>query len=169
MLSGMVNYCIQAGLENNVTSRFRLTKVVYHDLMKCGVLKGVKLGSITITPTAICISYSKIVEVRGPKGWIAVDVNEDNVTAISSSGEIKVYDLSKLKKASYGYFWRKRKIQQKYTHDRRVLRKALTKLSKNHRDLVSSELHKVSANLAEWCREKNTDNLWKSQRYKELR
>ena len=27
----MVNYCIQAGLENNITSRFRLTKFVYHD------------------------------------------------------------------------------------------------------------------------------------------
>ena len=32
----MVNRCIQAGLENNVTSKFRLQNLVYHDLMKCG-------------------------------------------------------------------------------------------------------------------------------------
>jgi len=115
------------------------------------VLEGVKLGSMTITPTAIYISYSKIVEVREPKGWIAVDVNEDNVTAVSSDGEVRRYDLSRLKKAGYGYFWRKRKNQQKYAKDRRILRKSLNRLSRNYRNLVDSELHKVSANIAKWC------------------
>lgn len=224
----MVNYCLEVGLKNGVTGRFKLTKLVYKKLTKYGyhswfvlsaievaatilknyrkvkrkkpniklprarklvakignqalkieddklvfptrprqfihislhkraleVLRNAKLGSITITPTTIHISYSKIVEVKEPEGWIAIDVNEDNVTAVSSDGEIRRYDLSRLKKAGYGYFWRKRKIQQRYVKDRRVLRKALSKLSKNQRNLVCSELHKVSASIAKWCEKK---------------
>ena len=111
------------------------------------VLRDVKLGSITITPNTIHIAYSHMVEVKKPKGWIAIDVNEDNVTAVSSDGEVRRHDLSKLKKASYGYFWRKRKIQQKYVGDRRILKKALAKLSRNYHNLVKSKLHKVSASL----------------------
>jgi len=70
------------------------------------VLRDVKLGSITITPNTIHIAYSHMVEVKKPKGWIAIDVNEDNVTAVSSDGEVRRHDLSKLKRAGYGYFWR---------------------------------------------------------------
>ena len=77
------------------------------------VLRDVKLGSITITPTAIHLAYSRIVEVRKPRGWVAIDVNEDNITVVSPDGEIRRYNLSRLKKAGYGYFWRKRKTQQK--------------------------------------------------------
>jgi len=36
------------------------------------VLRDVKLGSITITPTAIYLAYSRIVEVRKPRGWVAI-------------------------------------------------------------------------------------------------
>ena len=118
------------------------------------VLKGAKLGSITITPTAIYISYSRMVKVKEPKGWIAIDVNEDNVTAISSEREVKVFDVSKLKKAGYGYFERRRRLQRRYHKDRKVLKKALSKLSKNYRNKVSTMLHQVSTAIVEWCKEK---------------
>jgi len=76
-------------------------------------------------------------------GWVAVDVNEDNATLVTSDGEVKVYGLSKLKRAGYGYFARRRAIQRRHQADGRVLRKALGKLSKNHRTIISSELHKA--------------------------
>lgn len=81
-----------------------------------------------------------MVEVKEPKGWIAIDVNEDNVTAVSSNGEIKIYNLSSLKRRTTATSG-EGKIQQKYTKDRCVLKKALAKLSRNHRNLVGSELH----------------------------
>lgn len=90
-----------------------------------------------------------------PEGWIAVDINEDNVTAVSSDGEVKVFDLFKLKEAGYGYFERKRSLQRRYQKDRRVLKKALSKLSENYRNKVSTMLHQVSKRIIEWCREKN--------------
>jgi len=55
---GMLNYCIRAGLEKNITSRFRLTKVVYHDLMKCGYHSWYVLGAIEVA-TAILKNYRK--------------------------------------------------------------------------------------------------------------
>ncbi|MHA1859590.1 MAG: hypothetical protein ACTSVF_00620 [Candidatus Asgardarchaeia archaeon] len=80
-------------------------------------------------------------------GYVAIDVNEDNVTAVSSDGEVKVFNLLKLKKAGYGCFERKRTLQRKYCKDRRVLKKALSKLSENHRN-------KVSTAIVKWCKEK---------------
>jgi len=46
----MVNYCIQAGLENNITSRFRLTKVVYHNLMRCVIVHGMFWELLRLQP-----------------------------------------------------------------------------------------------------------------------
>jgi len=119
------------------------------------LLEEYKVCSATLTSKAVYVAFSKTVTVRRPRGWIAIDVNEDNVTAVSSDGEGKVFDLSKLKKASYGYFERKRRLQRKYRKDRRVLRKALSKLSENYRNKVSTMLHQASTAIVKWCREKN--------------
>lgn len=225
----MVNYCIHVGLERGVTSRFRLSNEVYHDLTKSGyhtwyvlsaievattILKNyrkakrgncevrvprarklmAKIGnqaikvangmlriplkprqylyiqlhkrarslleehrvcSVTLTSEAVYVSFSKTVKVEEPEGWIAVDVNEDNVTAVSSDGEVRVFDLSKLKEAIYGYFERRRRLQRRYHKDRRVLKKAFLKLSENYQNKVSTMLHQVSKHIVEWCRERN--------------
>ena len=118
-------------------------------------LEEYRVCSATLTPKAIYVALSKTVKVEEPEGWIAVDVNEDNVTAVSSEGEIKVFDLSKLKEAGYGYFERRRRLQRRYHKDRRVLKKALLKLSKNYRNKVSTMLHQVSTAIVKWCREKD--------------
>jgi len=119
------------------------------------LLEECRVCSVTLTSKAIYVAFSRTVKVEEPKGWIAVDVNEDNVTVVSSDGEVKVFDLSKLKEAGYGYFERKRSLQRRYHKDRRVLKKALSKLSKNYRNKVSTMLHQASKRLVEWCKEKN--------------
>jgi len=225
----MVNHCISVGLERGITSRFRLTREVYHRLMEYGyhswyvlsaievataILKNyrkakrrncrvkaprarrlmAKIGnqavkvvdgmlriplkprrylyiqlykrtkslleeyrvcSVTLTSKAVYVVFSRTVKVKDPEGWIAVDVNEDNVTAVSSDGEVKVFDLSKLRETGYGYFERRRSLQRRYHKDRRVLKKALSKLSENYRNKVSTMLHQVSKRIVEWCREKS--------------
>ena len=119
------------------------------------LLEEYRVCSATLTPKAIYVAFSKTVKVEEPEGWIAVDVNEDNVTAVSSDGEIKVFDLFKLKEASYGYFERRRRLQRRYHKDRRVLKKALLKLSKNYHNKVSTMLHQVSTAIVKWRREKD--------------
>ena len=113
-----------------------------------------KLGSVTLTPSMVYVSFSKVVEIEESEGYVAVDVNEDNITAVSSDGEVRIYDLSKLKRANQGYFERRRAIQRRYHKDRRVLRKALSKLSKNYKNKVLTMLHQVSVAIVKWCKEK---------------
>ena len=228
---GMVNHCIRVGLKKGITSRFRLSNEVYHELTRCGyhswyVLSAIevatailnnyrkakrkkkdvrrpyartlmaklgnqayrivgdqlripikpreyfyiplhkralqflsdatlKLGSITLTTRTVTVVFSKTSSIVEPEGYVAIDVNEDNITAVSSNEEVKFFDLSKLRKASYGYFERKRALQQKYCKDRRVLKKALLKLSENYHSKTSTILHQVSTSVVEWCRNKN--------------
>ncbi len=154
------NYCVQVGLEKGVTSRFKLSNIVYHKLIEYGyhswyvlsaietattILKNYrkakrrrhnvktprarkpmakignqalklvedklriplkprqyfyvklyerarkllakhKIGSVTLTVDKVCIAFSKTVKTEDkPNGWVAIDVNETNVTAVSSN------------------------------------------------------------------------------------
>jgi putative transposase len=55
---GMVNRCIQVGLEKSVTSRFSLSNEVYHDLTKHGFHSWYCLSAIEVA-TAILKNYRK--------------------------------------------------------------------------------------------------------------
>ena len=100
------------------------------------------------------ITFSKQVEVKEPKGFMAIDVNEDNITVATTDGEVMVFNFSDLKRASYGYFARRRAIQKRYHGDRRVLRKVMSKMKRNYRNRISTRLHQVSAYIVSLCREK---------------
>lgn len=113
-----------------------------------------KLDSITLTAKAVYVSFSKPVIIKEPKSYVAINVNEDNITGVSSEGEVKFFNLSKLKKTGYGYFWRKKKLQQKYCRDRRIMNKAISKLFKNYNNKVSTILHQTSAAITKWCKDK---------------
>ena len=114
-----------------------------------------RLGSVTSTASKAVLTFVKTAKINKPRGYVAIDMNEDNVTAMSSDGETRIFNLSKLKKAGYGYFERKRNLQRRYQKDRRVLRKALSKLSRNYRNKVYTMLHQTSKHIVKWCKEKN--------------
>ncbi len=118
------------------------------------VRAGYRLRSVVLTPKTAYITFSKQVEVKEPKGFMAIDVNEDNITVATTDGEVMVFDLSDLKKASYGYFARRRAVQKRYHSDRRVLRKAMSKMKRNYQNGVSTRLHQVSACIVRLCQEK---------------
>jgi putative transposase len=44
-----------------------------------------RTGEVTINETKIIIPFKKVVDLQDPKDWIAIDVNESNVTAVSSN------------------------------------------------------------------------------------
>ena len=118
------------------------------------VRAGYRLRSVVLTPKMAYITFSKQVEIKEPKGYMAIDVNEDNITVATTDGEVIVFDLSDLKRASYGYFARRRAVQRRYRDDRRVLRKAMSRMSRNYRNRVSTRLHQVSAYIVKLCQEK---------------
>jgi len=44
-----------------------------------------KVGEITVNETKVIVPFKKVVDLQDPSDWIAIDVNESNVTAVSSS------------------------------------------------------------------------------------
>ena len=54
----MVNYCLEVGLKNSVTGRFRLTKLVYGRLQRYGYHSWYALSAIEVA-TAILKNYRK--------------------------------------------------------------------------------------------------------------
>ena len=55
---GMINYCIRIGLERNITSRFKLSNEVYHELTKYGLHSWYCLSAIEVA-TSILKNYRK--------------------------------------------------------------------------------------------------------------
>ena len=60
------------------------------------MLKGFKHGGLTITPTHLIFTYSKIIKETIPDGWIAGDINFNNFTTCDTNGKTTVFDTSKL-------------------------------------------------------------------------
>lgn len=54
----MANYCIHVGVEKNISSRFRLSREVYHKLTKYGHHTWYVLGAIEVA-TVILKNYRK--------------------------------------------------------------------------------------------------------------
>jgi putative transposase len=67
------------------------------------VLSGPNVHSVTLTPHALSISYSKeIVEIT-PEGYLGVDRNLDNVTIASTDQTVRTFDLSKATRIKANY------------------------------------------------------------------
>ena len=89
------NYKIKNG---QLRISIRARKFIYIKLEKHTIemLKGFKHGGLTITPTHLIFTYSKIVSKTIPNGWLAGDINFNNFTTCDTNGKITVFDTSKL-------------------------------------------------------------------------
>jgi putative transposase len=116
-----------------------------------------KLGSVTLTACTVVLTFVKTAEVTEPRGYVAYDTNEKSIDgAYVESGKVisKSYDLSEICTIRHGYFERIRKIQAKYSRDRRVSQKIQRKWFKRQNDKVNSILHKVSSDIVKHAKEK---------------
>ncbi len=109
-----------------------------------------KLGSVTLTARMVVLTFVKTAEVAEPKGYVAYDVNEKSIDGASiKDGKLtfKSYDLSEISRIRHGYFERARRVQAKYSNDRRVRTKILRKYFGNQNRKVNAILHKVSSEI----------------------
>jgi putative transposase len=108
-----------------------------------------KLGSVTITVCSISVAFSKDIQVDEPKNYTAYDTNERSIdgASIEEDGELTFenHDLSKVSEVRHGYFERVRKLQAKYSGDRRVATKIQRKWFTNQNNKVNAVLHQVSS------------------------
>ena len=92
------NYKIKNG---NVRISLRAREFVYIKLEKhtLDMLKGVKHGSLTITPRQLIFSYSKIITKTTPHGWAGLDINFNNSTLHDTNGNTTIeFMINRLEK-----------------------------------------------------------------------
>ncbi len=76
------------------------------------LLLSLQIGEILITSEKVIVPFKKEVQLIEPKNWLAIDINETNVTGISSDGNWFIIDTSEVKRIRHVYFEKRRKIQR---------------------------------------------------------
>jgi len=103
-----------------------------------------KLGSITVTPEKLILSYSKEVLLKEPKYYQGIDRNLDNATSYDTTGKFMVYNLKKTNDIKSKY----REIKSHFTrNDVRIRKKLFSKYGKKEKNKVHQLLHNVSKKI----------------------
>ena len=105
------------------------------------MLKGFKHGGLTITPTHLIFTYSKIVKETIPDGWIACDINFNNFTTCDTNGKITVFDTSKLGRIARQCRGTVAKFKR---NDVRIRQKIASKYGKLETDRKKPILHSIA-------------------------
>jgi putative transposase len=113
-----------------------------------------KTGEITINETKVIVPFKKKVDMQNPRDWIAIDVNESNVTAVSSNPHMLKMP-NELRTIHTTYFNIRRKIQKlaklKPKTALRLLKKYSGREGRRTRDLC----HKISREVVDFSKEHN--------------
>ena len=114
----------------------------YHKkLLKRGMVKEILLGE-----TFVYIPIGVEVDLTEPKGFVAIDVNEDNITYVSTDGQAGKIHLG-VKRLRETYHEKRRKIQENVRGKRR--NELLRKYSERERRRITDILHKVTKFLVD--------------------
>ena len=107
-------------------------------------LDNTKLGSITITPEKLIISYSKEILLKEPKHYQGIDRNLDNATSYDSTGKFTIYNLKKSNDIKQKYMEVKSHLKR---NDVRIRKKLFSKYGKKEKNKVHQLLHNVSKKI----------------------
>ena len=107
-------------------------------------LENTKLGSITITPNKLIISYSKEVTEKEPEHFVGIDRNLDNATSFDSTGKFMVYNLQKATKIKQKYRIVKSHFRR---NDARIRKKIFVKYGIKEKNKTHQLLHNVSKKI----------------------
>jgi putative transposase len=115
-----------------------------------------KLGSITLTPCMASVVFSKATHTVEPKSYVAYDTNECSIEGARIENGVvfaESRDLSRVSKTRHGYFERARKVQARYSKDRRVARKIQRKWFTSQNNKVNTALHQASSAVVKQARD----------------
>ena len=139
---------IRKGKQIWIDLRFGKYHRKFIDEWKNGKLK---IGEIIITPEKVIVPFKKEVELIQPKQWLAIDINECNVTGVSSNGHWFIIDTSEVKRIRHVYFEKRRKIQSGIKTGKRR-KELLAKYGRREKNRVKDILHKVSKTIVEYAK-----------------
>jgi len=110
----------------------------------------IRVGEIVVNEEYVLIPFKKTVDLTKPDEWIALDMNETNITGVSTNPHAYRWDLSELRRIYWVYHEIRRRIQAiKGPRRKRLLRKYSRRLRNRTRDLC----HKVSKAVVDTAEE----------------
>jgi len=113
-----------------------------------------KTGEITINKDKIIIPFKKEVDLQDPKEWIAIDINESNVTAVSSNPRVLRID-HELRTIHTTYFNIRRRIQKLAKYKPRTAQKLMKKYSDREKRRTRDLCHKISKKIVDFAKKHN--------------
>ncbi len=111
-----------------------------------------EVGEIVVNGTGVYIPFKKATAQVEPRGWIAVDVNETNVTAVSTDSHVLRFETN-LREIRSAYFEKRRRIQELSKRKPKTSERLMAKYSERERNRVRDLLHKLSRRLVEFAKQ----------------
>ena len=118
-----------------------------------------KLGSMTIVPGKVIVVVRKEApRILEPTSVIALDTNEgslDGVLSTAGGSQLVNASFERIPQIQLHHFRRRRRLDRKKRHDRRLARRLLAREGHRERNRVQQRMHRVSKIVVAVCKAKN--------------
>lgn len=111
-----------------------------------------RVGEVSLNETKVLIPFRKEVDLMNPKDWIAIDVNESNVTGVSTNPHILKCETN-LREIKSAYFEKRQKIQKLSKDKPLTSKRLLKKYSGREKNKVKDLCHKVAKKIVKVAKE----------------
>ncbi|MEM2150825.1 MAG: transposase [Candidatus Bathyarchaeia archaeon] len=111
-----------------------------------------RVGEISINENKVLVPFRKDVDLSNPDDWIAIDINESNVTVVSTNPHIIQFKTN-LREIRSAYFEKRRRIQMLSKYKPVTSKRLIAKYSKREKNRVKDLCHKVSKKIVEFAKE----------------
>ncbi|MEM2714844.1 MAG: transposase [Candidatus Bathyarchaeia archaeon] len=111
-----------------------------------------RTGEVSINETKIIIPFKKEVDLTNPSDWIAIDINESNITAVSSNPHILRIE-NNLRTIHTTYFNIIRRIQKLKKSKPKTAEMLLKKYSGRRRRKAKDECHKIAKRIVNFAKQ----------------
>ena len=113
-----------------------------------------KVGEITMNGEKVIVPFRKEVDLTNPKDWIAIDINESNVTGVSSNPHIIRIEHG-LRTIHTTYFEIRRRIQRLSKYKPITSKKLMKKYSGREKRKAHDLCHKIAKIIVDFAKERN--------------
>lgn len=105
-----------------------------------------RVGEITINEKKVLVPFRKDVDLSDPDDWIAIDINEGNITAVSSNPHILRFETD-IREIRSAYFEKRRRIQRLSKRKPVTSKRLMSKYSKRELNRIKDRCHKIAKSI----------------------
>ncbi len=110
-----------------------------------------RVGEISINETKVLIPFRKVVDLTDPEDWIAIDINESNITGVSSNPHILRIEHD-LRTIHTTYFEIRRRIQKLSKYKPITSKRLMRKYSGREKRKAHDLCHKIARIVVDFAK-----------------